>query len=298
MLAIVATITAAAAYTTTPDTSAFRTPFLQSLSASFVQDVVFFSLLGFLVLLLQRRETDRDRNLDDKVDLLFSAKRLRSGEAAYLREQVRTIAADCVQHITQIDVVDSDEERELIQLDVSRRFYVGNYLKDESAQYILKLDITPDAVEGHDPCMHVYPTIVNSVTKSGTEWLRSADDEVLEPAKDLSSGDAYRPAPKHLEIESDQIREFRTRFQAWQMIYKGAPTDGERELDAYEISITKHWDEMQIHVRNSLKKSISITISGKESRDIKLLPGDEHRKAYRIENLSANSKIDIMFKPR
>lgn len=299
ILTLVAVVVFFAAQAATPEDQPFRAPFLQSLSASLLEDIVFFSLLGFLLILLQRRDADRSRNLDDKIELLFSAKRLRSHEASYLREQVRSISADCVELITAIDVVGYDAENELIELDVSRRFYVGNYLDSESASYTLKLDITADEISAYDPCMHVYPTLANSVKRDGLEWKRGGDDETLEPAADLKSGGRFSPQPKVLEIEKGQVREFRMRFRAWQTIYDddGPESGSDRKLDVYQLKILKHWDELQIHLRNSIKQPVRIILEGQESREIRLLPGDEHRKAIRTENLRANSIIDIKFLP-
>lgn len=303
ILAVVAVMIFVAADLATPDQTAFRAGLLQGLSGSFIEDLIFFSLLGFILVLLQRRDADRSRNLDDKIELLFSAKKLRSGEAAYLREQVKSISADCREITNLIDVIDHDEARELLLLDVSRRFYVGNYLSSEAARYTLKVDLTPDLIEGHEPAMELFPTITNSVTRVEGEWRRGGDDEVVAQGVELAGGVPYRPADQHLEIRPGQVREFRTRFRGWQPIYKkgavgavgGRPVA--RELDSYEILMLKHWDEIEIHVRNSLNRPLKVAISGSERRQFELLPGDEQRKAYRLENLSANSSINLSFTP-
>lgn len=295
---LVATVMIAiAGYLATPAGQSFRPGLLQGISASLIEDLAFFSLLGFIIVLLQRREFDRNRNLDDKVELLFSAKELRSGEVAYLREELRKISTDCRDSIIDIDVIDYDEANKLVQIDVSRRMYVGNYLSSDPAEYKLKIDITPDDACGHTPCMQIFPTITNSVVKSGGDWNRVADDEVLDLGAMLAGGQAYRPPEKHLEIRPAQVREFRMRFRGWQRLFKAPVNGAAPEPDTYELLLLKHWDEIQINVRNSLNRKLGVTISARESRSFELLSGDEQQKAYRVENLSANSTVHISFAP-
>ncbi len=275
----------------------FRAPFLQSLSASFIEDLVFFSLLGFLILFFQRRDADRGRSVDDKIELLFSAKKLRSGETSYLRDKLKGISYDCISMVTAVDVLEVDEAQNLIRLDVTRRFYVGNYLDKDSAVYPFEIKIWSDDAVDRNPAIKVFPTLTNGVFMRDGEWNRSGDDEILEPGVDLSKGEDLISETKHLEIAPGEVREFRSRFKAWQSIYKGGINGPKDELDSLELTISKHWDDTQFHVRNSLNRTVAIAISGRESRQIKLLPGDEVRKAFRIENLSANSKVDITFEP-
>lgn len=288
----------AASYLSTPADQSFRPALLQGIAASLIEDLAVFSLLGFIIILIQRREADQNRNLDDKIELLFSAKRLRSGEVAYLREELRKISSDCREAVTEIDVIDYDEANGLIHIDVSRRFYVANYLSTDSAQYALNIDITPDDACGHTPCLQMFPTITNSVVRSGNEWSRVADDEVLDQGAALNSGEPYRPSQKRLEIAPGQVREFRTRFRGWQRLFKKETgPGGVPETDGYRLLLLKHWDEIQINVRNSLTRKLRVTISGRESRSFELLAGDEQQKAYRVENLSANSTVHISFTP-
>ncbi len=270
-----------------------------------IEDLVFFSLLGFIIILVQRRETDLNRNLDDKIELLFSAKKLRSGEVAYLRDELRKISSDCRQSVTNIDVVAHDVEREFVQLDVSRQYYVGNYLSSEEAQHLLQVDITPDIYPGDGPSMYIYPTITNSVVEENGSWRRIADDEMLDEGTNLKGGERHRPATKKLQIRAGQVREFRSRFRAWQRLFEEEaesgprPTGDEaiRQPDCFEVTLLKHWDEIEINIRNSLLSEMKLTISGNDSRTFTVLPGDEQRKAYRVENLTANSRIYISFMP-
>ena len=287
-----------ASYLSTPAGETFRPALLQGIAASLIEDLAVFSLLGFIIILIQRREADQNRNLDDKIELLFSAKKLRSGEVAYLREELRKISSDCREAVIEIDVIDYDEDNGLIRIDVGRRYYVANYLSTDSAQYRLKIDITPDDACGHEPCLQMFPTITNTVVRSRGEWRRSADDEVLDQGAELNSGQPYRPPEKRLEIAPGQVREFRTRFRGWQRLYKKETGPGGLpESDAYRLLLLKHWDEIQINVRNSLTRKLRVTISGRESRSFELVAGDEQQKAYRVENLSPNSTVHISFMP-
>lgn len=294
-----------AAWRATPASESFGKAILQGITGSLAEDLAFFSLLGFILVIVQRREADLNRNLDDKIELLFSAKKLRSGEVAYLKEELRRISSDCRQSVTHIDVVNHDAGREFVQLDVSRQYYVGNYLSSEDAQHLLQVDLTPDTYPGDGPSMYIYPTITNSVVEAHGEWTRVADDELLDEGAELNSGDRYRPPERKLQIRPGQVREFRSRFRAWQRLYKeplGAvdPTvrqAQQREPDVFEVTLLKHWDEIIVNVRNSLTSEVRVTISGDESRAFSILAGDEQRKAYRVENLSANSRIYISFIP-
>lgn len=319
----------AAAWRATPIGQSFEVPLLEGFTASLAEDLTFFTLLGFIIILVQRREADRNRNLDDKIELLFSAKDLRSGEVAYLREELRKISADCRQSVTQIDVIDYDEVNEFVRIDVSRQYYVGNYLSSEDALYSLKINLTPDTYPGQGPSMTLFPTITNSVIAEGGDWRRIADDEILDAGGDLAGGQPHQPPEKTLTIGPGQVREFRSRFRGWQSLYvrdrtTGSPADSGRteaaspnagaeappaetpadaavapelEKDVFEVVLLKHWDMIEIHIRNSLHRKLGITISGNDSRSFVVLPGDEQRKAYRVENLLANSTIYISFTP-
>jgi len=299
-LAVVAALLGVASYFEV-NSNGLRAAGVVGVFTSLLNDLIFFSLLGFMLILIQRREADRGRNIDDKIDLLFDAKRLRSGEVAYLKDQVRKVSADCRSNLTEIDVIQHDSKHQLIQMDVRRRFQVANYLATEAAEYKFQLDLTPDDACGNQPCAVVYPSITTSLLPDGRGGFESTEDEVLSEGAKLDAGEPYKTPSKLLQIEPGQMREFRTRFRAWQRLFKQAEAIAETqdsrkpEPDSFEILAVKHWDEILIQVRNSLPTKLCVTISGRESRSFELHPGDQQHKAYRVENLAANSTIYVSF---
>jgi hypothetical protein len=270
---------------------------LLGFSASLIEDLVFFSLLGLFVVLIQRREADLSRTMDDRIELLFNAKRLRSGEAAYLREQVRSISNDCRESSTFIDVIAYDPKKKLVQIDVGRRYYVANYLADESSRYELKIDLTADSGIGKSPAITIFPTLSTKVQKENGEWKQLGDTQTLDEGGVIEDGQSYRETKKHLDIATNETREFRTRFRGWQRLYAEGTKPQDEQFESYEVTLLKHWDMINIHVRNSLQRELRVTMSGDDSRSFTLVAGDDERKAYRTENLLANSIIAIRFMP-
>lgn len=278
-----------------------RPPIITSFFGSLTEDLIFFSLLGFMIILIQRREADRGRNFDDKIDLLFDAKRLRSGEIAFLRSRVQTISSDCQNNDTTIDVISFDEVNNLIQVDVSRRFTVANYLSSEPSIFEFTQGVVPDDACGNEPCLKIFPAVTTSLLPDGKGGFESRDDEILHEGGEFKAGETFKPKPQKLEILPGQRREFRTRFRCWQKL---VPIEGAglRELktdsgadEGYRLQAKKHWDEITIRIRNSLSNKIRIAIHGQEKRVIEVHPGDQQHKAYRIENLSHDSKISVFF---
>lgn len=278
-----------------------RPQVIMSFFGSLTEDLIFFSLLGFMVILIQRREADRGRNFDDKIDLLFDAKRLRSGEIAFLRSRIQTISSDCQDNDTTIDIIGFDEANSLIQVDVSRRFTVANYLSSEPSIFEFTQGVEPDDSCGNEPCLKIFPAVTTSLLPDGKGGFESRDDEILHEGGEFKAGETFRPKPQKLEILPGQRREFRTRFRCWQKIVpiegtglKEFKTDSGKD-EGYRLRARKHWDEITIRVRNSLSNRVRIAIHGQEKRVLEVHPGDQQHKAYRIENLSHDSKISVFF---
>jgi hypothetical protein len=278
-----------------------RPQIILSFFSSLAEDLVFFSLLGFMIILIQRREADRGRNFDDKIDLLFDAKRLRSGEIAYLRSRIQTVSSDCQNNDTTIDVIGFDEANGLIQIDVSRSFTVANYLTSEPAVFEFKQRVVPDNSCGNEPCLKIFPAVTTSLLPDGKGGYESHEDEILHEGGEFSADEKFEPESRRLEILPGQLREFRTRFRCWQKV---VPLEGAglKELktaagdhEGYRLQAKKHWDELTIRVRNSLSDRIRIAIHGQDKRVFEVHPGDQQHKAYRIENLSHESKISVLF---
>lgn len=297
---------------TTADTAGFWSAAVASVFASLVENLIFFSLLGFGLLVVQRREADRNRGLDDKIGLLFNGKNLRGGEGAFLREELRKISADCQTLEVEVDVLGHDPEAQLVEIDVSRTWLVANYLADESALYSWRLNLSADAA-GHSPSLAVYPSHSTALScgRDG-EWRSASDDEMLHPGGELECGETMKAEPMPLTIAPREAREFRTRFQGWQRLHatSAVPAPGANagpllpEPDSYRFKVTRHWDEVRLTVRNSLKRPLAVSISQSigegERRPVKKLelpPGDRQRHAHRFENLPANSRVYVPSTP-
>jgi len=295
VLAGVASVVSVAAALKSPE-GQFETPLLVGFSASLVEDLVFFSLLGLFVVLMQRREADLSRTMDDRIEILFNAKILRSGEAAYLREQVRTISNDCRESYTFVDVIDYDEDNGLVQIDVSRQFYVSNYLTDESSRYELKLDIAADDVVPHDPAITVFPTLSRQVRRERGEWVEDGGGaQPLDPGGTVPQGGVYSKGRKFINIPAHKTLEFRTRFRGWQPLSLIDAATGTAVDEFYQVEHAKHWDRIEVEVRNSLQQKLAVTIKGGDIREFSLLEG--HDSAFTMENLPSKSTIAFRFVP-
>ncbi len=294
-------------------TDGFLRTSASSVFASLVENLVFFSLLGFGLLVVQRREADRNRSLDDKIDLLFNAKNFRAGEIAFLREQLKQISADCRTVDVEIDVLNHDPTGHFVQIDVSRTWLIANYLADESAVYEWKLKLSADEAPGHTPSMTVYPTFTTTLVAAGDgRWRSTSDDETLHAGTDLPGGASMEVPVRPLEIEASGAREFRTRFRGWQRIYAIGPVPSGAAVgpvlarpDHFKFNVIKHWDEVRVTIRNSLKTPLAVAISqstGDEGmrmvRKATLEPGDRQRDAHSFENLPARSRVYVSFEPR
>lgn len=104
-------------------------------------------------------------------------------------------------------------------------------------------------------------------------WQRSEGDELLHPDGEVVEGACLHSEEKRLEIPPGFAREFRTRFQGWQPLFvkTAGPPPGtlgpvRPEPDTYRLKMDRHWDEIELSLRNSLKRPIRATISGSGNR--------------------------------
>lgn len=257
--------------------------------ASLLEDLFFFSAVGFVIFVVQRREFERGRNIDDRLDTLFNAKSLTSEELTFLKEQVRAIGCDFRRNDMIIDVQEYDAVNNCVRLDVIRRWSVASYFQDESAEYHWEIDLIPDDIAGVTPLMEIYPTQRRTL-HLGPKKRWASEVVELHPAVVLSTPERFRQALPIERVEPDTVWEFRLRYRAWQMLTTAA---GLR--DPWQFTARKHWDTCSVRVRNSLSRAIRVHVEGKESRTVDLGAGAEQIDALELSNLTPGSTIEVSF---
>lgn len=276
-----------------PPTDQFSTTLSLGFVASLFEDILFFTFLGFVVLFVQQTEFFRSRKLDERIDYLFNAKRLTSEELTYLKEKVSEIACDFRSDETTIDVKEHDEALKMVRIDVTRRFRVGNYLRERASIYDWKMEIEPDPMPDKRDSMTIYPPVTTLYQERADHTLTVvADAEEIGPLKTISAvGETYELRDKRFPIAPQQVRECRSRFEGWQRLFH--PNN---QPDSFEILVERHWDRMSIRVVNSLMQPLVVHFR-EIRRKVRLAPGDHLSEAWLGENVESGRKISIEFSP-
>jgi hypothetical protein len=271
-------------------------PFSAALSLGFVaslfEDILFFTFLGFVALFVQQTEFFRTRKLDERIDYLFNAKRLTSEELTYLKEKVAEIACDFRAEETTVDVIAYDEANAMVQIDVTRRFRVANYLKEKPAYYDWKMEILADVMPDGRASMSIFPPVTTLFQEKPDGSLiplgdaKGLKDQIVEiPSK----GGAFEMRDNRLPIGPQQVRECRSRFVGWQPLLGD---DG--KPDSYRLQVERHWDRICINVVNSLQRDVAVSI-GSPDKAVRLTAGDHAASAWAADNVEAGREIFIEF---
>ena len=278
-------------------------PFLNTVTVGFVtsllEDMVVFLFLGLVLMVLQRSEFYRSRKLDDRINYLFNAKNLTSEELTYLKDELATIACDFREDLAIIDVKALSENGKLVKLDILRRHYVGNYLKERPAIYNWEIDLEPgplsSSMRDKMPAMTVYPSRTTLYDEADDGHLiEVGEDQKLHEIQHLAHGDApFTPDIERLEIKHGQVREYRSRFERWQRLHKISDDE-----NRYEIPVKHHWDEMTIDLKNSLTHRLKITTqyTDDDAPTTTILGAGDHAvHAWSRPNVEAGGVLTISF---
>jgi len=264
---------------------------LPGLFSSMVGDIIFFTAIGVVLFVIQRREFERGRNLDDRIDTLFNAKKLTSEELSDLKRQVRRIGCDYRRNESVIDIRDHDEGRGCLWLDVTRRWYVASYFSDEAVDYEWRLKVRPDDLAGVSPLMVIFPSRMRTHHLDGEGRQVSATEAIeLHGQVSLVTPETYQHPSRHERIEQRTMREFHARYQAWQRLLKA---DGTR--DYWEFEAEKHWDAFDLKIINSLRSRVRIHVRAKEPRTFELTSGATQIEPLVVSDLVHESRIFVEF---
>ncbi len=126
-----------------------------SFFASFLEDIIFFSSVGIVVIWWQTREPS-SHALDEKIANLYSRKETPSDVIAYSRDEVKRIAGYCHETKQKIDILKWDAERRAIYLRVESHLKLRNMLhKDDYVDKEVRFQVVPDSIEGISPLGNV-----------------------------------------------------------------------------------------------------------------------------------------------
>jgi hypothetical protein len=261
---------------------------LSGFLASLLEDIVFFSALGFVIVLIQRREYERGRNLEDRIDTLFNGKRLTRRELDDLQARVIALGCDFQLNEATLDVRELDASADAIQVDVSRKWHVASYFKSDSVPYDWTMRIEGDALPGDLSVIEVFPSFYSTLPRPGTKTNGNSTE--LHPAQRIMAPAIFEYQPPSIPILPGAIYEFRSRYRAWQRLHRD---DG--SIDQWEWTARRHWDRFRLTVRNSLSYGLRIHIVGVEERSFTLAPGEMQTEPFEVEDIVEKTKILVEF---
>lgn len=261
---------------------------LSGFLASLLEDIVFFSALGFVIVLIQRREYERGRNIEDRIDTLFNGKRLTRRELDDLQARVVALGCDCQVNEATLDVRDLDMAADAIQVDVSRKWYVASYFKSDAAPYDWKMEIAGDTLPGDLSLIEVFPSYYSTLPRDGAKPTGNSTE--LHPAQRIRAPQIFEYRPDSIPIAPGATYEFRSRYRAWQRLHR---PDG--SVDQWEWTARKHWDRFRLTVRNSLSCGLKVRIVGVEERNFTLAPGEMQTEPFEVEDIVEKTKILVEF---
>lgn len=250
--------------------------FMTGFSASLLEDILFFSMGGLILFMLQKADFYSGRRLEDRVDYLFNAKRLSSEERSYLKQELQSISCDFIRDETVIDLVELDAAHHLVRLDVSRRFLIGNYLKEQKALYKFESKIAHDAMPDARVAMEVFPVSMRPVARKqpapkGAKNIAPRFEEFesigvpdVHGAHELRrTADApfeIKPALEIL-IAPGQIMMVEVRWRGWHD-YTAVGAAGE----PFEVEFIRHWDAVSFRLRNSLTQEVELRLDALQTK--------------------------------
>lgn len=288
-------------YIAQDDKAAFSDAIWQGATASLIEDIIFFSIGGVVVFALQKADFYRSRRLEDRIDYLFNAKYLTSEERSYLKREIATFACDYWDDRTTVDIVEHDEEHNMVKLDVTRIFRVGNYLKEQSAIYTLLSTLTPDPMPDSRCPMEIFPISYRIMTISGDgEPEPIGTHQKLRDFTQLkTSNEKFDFKSNPIDIPPGQIVECSLRWRGWQSLQAPAQKDGETgndSHDVYEMTFRKHWDVVVLGLRNSLETSIKVTIESPHGTDVfPLRRGFASDREWRGLDVKPGTQVKVRF---
>lgn len=249
------------------------TDFKTGFSASLLEDIIFFSVVGVILFVLQKADFYRGRRLEDRVDYLFNAKKLSSEERSYLKQEIQAISCDFIRDETVIDIVEYDAKFQLVKLDVARKFLIGNYVREQNAVHRFESRIAHDDMPDARDAMEIYPVSTKLVREkvagrhaSGGPVVDFDDFDTVgranthgihESRKSVDPAFALNP-PLELAIKPGQFAIVEVRWRGWQPV--GPSKEDPAKNECFEVEFIRHWDAVSFELRNSLKQDVEITL--------------------------------------
>lgn len=270
----------------------FLDNFRISFAASFLEDLLFFSIFGCLLFYLQRQSWFSEKRLEDRINFLFNAKNLTSEERTYLKDAVAKSAADFLSDKTIVELVDFDKLG-MLKINVSRRFRIGNYLKEQDAIYHFDAWLEADKMPDGRVAMTVHPISTQSILINGLGKVQKLGDKTfLSNHTEIAAEGVFEVPGRNLRIKPGQAIECFYRFEGWQPTL-AVPVNE----DHYQISIKKHWDRMTIELVNGLSKVAEICVTGPDGvpTTYELPPGHRAEDRWEAVNVSPDKTIGIRF---
>lgn len=317
------------------ETTDFRNSYLLSFASSLTEDVIFFSIIGVVLFILQRRDFFKDKGLEDRINFLFNQKNLTNYERSYLSKKLASCTTDFKKNYVHLDIKSIDKQNNMIEIDVYRVFSMGNYLKDMNAKHLLDVYLEADKEPKLKVALEIHPVFKTAFSKKDYENHRREErvplgrPKDLTPSASLASGEKFQPGEVEIEIEPDQIVECSYRWNGWQPLDKGViqsepfdidstqssydstqmvdsnkrkipPPSEKRRLtkrkESYDIAVRRHWDDMIVSLSNDTDHTARIQISlGEAVKELDILPGMPAPKLWRTRNVKPDQKIIMEF---
>lgn len=255
-------------------------------------DLLFFGVLSFLIMLIQRKEYDSTRKVEARIETLFNADTLSSEALNDLKRGIRKVGCSFVYDRTIVELKEWDSEHKLLLIEVTRSFYVRSYFNDLSAIYKPKLRLMLDDMPDGRPAGQVLSVVKAFVERKRnghlSEGLRD-EDALIDAPIELVSGEEFKWNGPEIVIEPDQVLMVRQRYQGWQKLD-----------DNYSMHMIRQWDFGEAYVKNSLPESVNVDVQtskpdgNTECSVVEIFAMDE-KPVWSDRNLPIDTRIEMTF---
>ena len=254
--------------------------FLPSLVSSFIEDLVFFGLLGVALVVVQKSDAYKSQRLSNRIDNLCNKCELSPIEREYMTSRIKEIAMHHISMRNQISIDHWDEANNLITLDIHREFEVESYLDDSEATYYPRVRIKADALpEGVQPGFLNYYQVSLGADKVDDVTKGAAPIPI--PRLDEGPGQLLFEATEKITIQPDEVKTFKFGYTLTMPL-----------SEAMSIIAFRSWNEMSIEVFNRTGIPFKISVSG---RSTELFPKSPSSRVVEEKMVRDDQRFTLQF---
>ncbi|MCI0562564.1 MAG: hypothetical protein MN733_29105 [Nitrososphaera sp.] len=126
-----------------------RDSILVSFYSSFVEDIIFFALIGIALFVWQTRDP-RKASLDERIEYLYPGSHIPRDVINYNRTEIQRIGGYCSNAHMFVNIVGVDKTKDAVKITSDRQIYIHNILPRENYDDFARFYLEADPIPGVD----------------------------------------------------------------------------------------------------------------------------------------------------